>query len=401
VSVIHQAVSPSLQSSRPKFRSHRTEHFPESVIREMTRLAIQHGAVNLAQGFPDFPAPDVVKQAAREAIDADHNQYTITWGTKPFRNAIADKYRRVYNIDFDPEREITVTCGATEGMIACLLATTNPGDEIIVFEPYYENYGPDTWLCGAERKLVTLRAPDWTFDPDELRRAFSSKTKAIILTSPHNPTGKVFTRAELEIIASLCQEFDTLAITDEIYEHILYDGAEHIPLMTLSGMRDRTLLINSMSKTFSVTGWRVGWVIGAPDLLASVRKVHDFLTVNAPAPLQQAGVMAMGLSQDFLADVALHYRERRDLLFSILQNAGFQPFLPQGAYYIMAGIDGFGFDNDQAFAKHLVENVGVAGVPGSSFHEDPRDGASLIRFCFCKKIETLQAFGERLGRLGR
>ena len=372
----------------------------------MTRLAVQHGAVNLAQGFPDFPAPDIVKQAAHEAIDADHNQYTITWGTKAFRNAIADKYRRVYSLDFDPEREITVTCGATEGMIAALLATTNPGDEIIVFEPYYENYGPDTWLCGATRKLVRLHPPqagstDWNFDPTELRQAFSAKTKAIILTSPHNPTGKVFRRHELETIAELCCEFDTLAITDEIYEHILYDGTEHIPLMTLPGMRDRTLLVNSMSKTFSVTGWRVGWVLGAPDLLASVRKVHDFLTVNAPAPMQQAGVMAMALPQEFLADVAEHYRERRDLLFGILQNAGFQPYVPQGAYYIMAGIQGFGFDDDQAFARHLVENIGVAGVPGSSFHEDPRDGAGLIRFCFCKKIETLQAFGDRLECLVR
>jgi aspartate/methionine/tyrosine aminotransferase len=401
-----QSVVRNLVAGRPKFHSERTRNFPESVIREMTRLALQHNAVNLAQGFPDFPAPDAVKQAARQAIEDDHNQYTITWGTKPFRQAIAGKYRRVYGIELDPEREITVTCGATEGMIAALLATTNPGDEVIVFEPYYENYGPDTWLCGAERKLVKLHPPsapdtDWTFDPAELRRAFSARTKAIILTTPHNPTGKVFTRDELAVIAGLCCEFDALAITDEIYEHILYDGAVHVPLMALPGMRDRTLLVNSMSKTFSVTGWRVGWVMGAPDLIASVRKVHDFLTVNAPAPFQQAGVMALGLSNEFLAEVAGHYRERRELLFGILQQAGFQPYLPQGAYYIMAGIQGFGFDDDQAFARHLVENIGVAGVPGSSFHENPRDGAGLIRFCFCKKTETLEAFGERLGRLRR
>src|SRR5277367_6653059 len=269
-------------TTQKSFHSERTARFTESVIREMTRLAIQFDAVNLAQGFPDFAAPVDLKRAAIEAIEADHNQYSITWGTKAFRDAIARKYARTYNLELDPEREITVCCGATEGVAASLLATTNPGEEVIVFEPFYESYHPDTMLCGAVRKLVKLHAPDWHFDPAELRQAFSPRTKAIIVNTPHNPTGKVFTREELTLIASLCQEFDALAITDEIYEHIIYDGLEHIPIITLPGMRDRTILVNSLSKTFSVTGWRVGWVAAAPELTEAVRKVHDFLTVNAP-----------------------------------------------------------------------------------------------------------------------
>src|SRR5579871_6115359 len=317
------SVRPSLITNRrPRFRSDRTRYFTESVIREMTRLAVEANAVNLAQGFPDFSAPEVVKQAASEAIAEDYNQYAITWGAKPFRDAIAAKYRRLYDLNYDPEREITVCCGSTEGMIASLLAVTNPGDEIIVFEPYYENYWPDTLLCDAERKLVSLRPPDWTFDPDELRRAFSSRTKAIILNSPNNPTGKVFARQELELIAQLCQEYDTLAITDEIYEHILYDGAVHVPIISLPGMRDRSVLVNSMSKTYSVTGWRVGWVLASPDLTDSIRKVHDFLTVGAAAPLQQAGVLAMNLHQAYYDKLAKEYQGRRDLLLNRLEQAG-------------------------------------------------------------------------------
>ncbi len=365
----------------------------------MTRLALQVNAVNLAQGFPDFAAPAEIKEAAHRAIAEDHNQYTITWGARNLRQAIADKYKRSYGLSLDPEREITVCCGSTEAMIASLLATTNPGDEVIVFEPYYENYGPDTLLCGAERKLVTLRAPDWSFDPDELRRAFSSRTKAIIITSPHNPTGKVFAVAELRQIAELCCEFDALAITDEIYEHILYDGATHVPIMTLPGMRDRTILVNSMSKTFSVTGWRVGWMLASPDLSDSIRKVHDFLTVNAAAPLQQAGVLALSLSGAFYQDLSAHYTHRRDMLFKVLSETGFRPFRPQGAYYIMADITGFGFPDDVSFALHLLEKGGVAAVPGSSFFEDPSGGHGLIRFCFCKKYETLEEAERRLRAL--
>lgn len=385
-----------VNAERGRFRSERVRDFTESVIREMTRLAIRHKAVNLAQGFPDFPAPEELKEAARQAISADFNQYAITWGAKPLRDAIAAKYRRTYGIEIDPEREVTVCCGATEGMIACLMAVTNPGDEIIIFEPYYENYGPDAKLCGAARRLVKLHPPDWNLDPAELRAAFSSKTRAIIVNSPNNPTGKVFSRSELSLIASLCGEFDCLAITDEIYEHIIYDGAEHIPLMALEGMRERTLLVNSMSKTWSVTGWRVGWVLAPPDLTDSIRKVHDFLTVGAAAPLQQAGAVALAMPDSYYAKLGHDYRVRRDHLLSILEAAGFHPHRPRGAYYVMAGIRNFGFEDDVSLVRHLIETVGVAAVPGSSFFEDKRDGRDLIRFCFCKKYETLEEARRRL-----
>lgn len=382
-----------------KFQSARTANFTESVIREMTRLAMMNDAVNLAQGFPDFPAPVDLKQAAIDAIAADHNQYPITWGTKAFRNAIAGKYRRTYGLEIDPETEITVCCGATEGMIASLLAVADPGDEVVVFEPFYENYHPDTLLCGAQRKLVKLRAPDWTFDPDELRRAFSHNTKAIIINTPNNPTGKVFTREEMLYIAGLCQEFDALAITDEIYEHIVYDGHRHVPMMTLPGMRDRSILINSMSKTFSVTGWRVGWVLASPGLTSTIRKVHDFLTVGAATPLQQAGVMALGLPDEYFAGLSAEYGGRRKAALEMLSGAGFRCFVPNGAYYVMTDISPFGARNDVEFARFLVEKVGVAAVPGSSFYYSSNEGSQQIRFCFCKKYETLTAAGRRLSSL--
>ena len=384
---------------RPRFAAHRTANFVESVIREMSRLAIRHGAVNLAQGFPDFPAPAGIKQAAVDAINADINQYPITWGAKPLRDSIAAKYHRDYGLHFDPEREITVTCGSTEAMVATLLATTNPGEEVIVFEPFYENYFPDTQMAGATRRLVSLRPPHWTFDPEELRAAFNAKTKAIILNTPNNPTGRVFRREELIFIADLCQEFDTLAITDEIYEHILYDGHEHIPLISLPGMRDRTVLINSLSKTYSVTGWRVGWTLASPDLSESIRKVHDFLTVGAASPLQQAGVYALDGEDGYYSELSSHYARRRDLLLDILTEAGFRPLRPQGAYYIMADISAFGFPNDREFSRHLVEKVGVSCVPGSSFFETPGLGSQWVRFCFCKKEETLLEARKRFAAL--
>lgn len=386
-------------TTRKAFHSDRTAHFTESVIREMTRLAIRHGAVNLAQGFPDFPAPVDLKRAAIEAIEADHNQYSITWGTKAFREAIAHKYARTYHLELDPEREITACCGATEGMAASLLATTNPGDEVIVFEPFYESYHPDTLLCGAVRKLVKLHAPDWHFDPVALRRAFSARTKAIIVNTPHNPTGKVFTREELMQIASLCQEFNALAITDEIYEHIVYDGREHIPIITLPGMRDRTILINSLSKTFSVTGWRVGWMAAAPELTETIRKVHDFLTVNAPTPLQYAGAMALTHHHEYFHSLSSVYAGRRRAALDMLEAAGFRCHVPGGAYYVMTDIAGFGAGDDVSFARHLVEHVGVAGVPGSSFYFDKSSGSSQIRFCFCKNYETLSLAGQKLAGL--
>jgi len=389
--------------TRDRFRAQRTHCITESVIREMTRLALKHNAVNLAQGFPDFPAPQIVKDAARQAISDDINQYAITWGAKRLRDQIAAKYRRHYGLEVDPEREITVCCGSTEGMIASLLAVSNPGDEVIIFEPFYENFGPDTLLCDAHRKFVKLHPPDWTFDPDELRRAFSPKTKAIIINSPGNPTGQVFDRGQLQIIAELCQEFDALAITDEIYEHIIYDGAQHIPMMTLPGMRERTILINSMSKTYAVTGWRVGWVLAVPDITESVRKVHDFLTVGAAAPLQEAGVVALGLPDSYYAELAQHYTERRDLMLQMLERTGFRCTVPRGAYYVMADFSGLNQAlskmDDVTFARHLIETVGIAAVPGSSFFANSLDGIRWIRFCFPKKYDTLKEAEARLKKL--
>ncbi len=382
-----------------RFRSDRISRFTESVIREMTRLAVRHGALNLAQGFPDFPAPAIVKQAACQAILDDVNQYAITWGAKPFRDAIAAKYRRTYALDYDPEREITVCCGATEGMIASLLAVTNPGDEIIVFEPFYENYRPDALLCGAETRLVPLYPPDWTFDVEELRRAFSKKTKAIILNSPNNPTGRVFSQSELTAVAELAQEFDTLVITDEIYEHILYDGEIHTPMATLPGMRDRTILVNSMSKTWGVTGWRVGWVLASPQLTDSIRKVHDFLTVGAASPLQQAGKAALELPESYYSHLALEYGARRDFITGALVSAGFRPYQPRGAYYVLCDISAFGFPDDVSFVKHLIEEIGIAAVPGSSFFSNADRGKQIVRFCFCKSEDTLSAAAVQLQRL--
>ena len=392
-------MSSTVTALRARFRSQRISRFTESVIREMTRLAMTKGAINLAQGFPDFPAPAALKQAAADAIAADINQYAITWGAKPFRDAIAAKYLRTYEMEFDPEREITVCCGATEGMVASLLAVLDPGDEVVLFEPFYENYGPDTQLCGAQPRYVKLHAPDWTFDPDELRRAFGPRTKAIILNTPNNPTGKVFSRTELEQVAALCQEFDALAITDEIYEHILYEGAVHIPIASLPGMRERSILVNSMSKTYSVTGWRVGWVLAPPDLANSIRKVHDFLTVGAAAPLQAAGTMALGLANDYYQGLAAEYARRREHMVTSLESAGFRCFRPAGAYYVMTDVSAFGFPSDVAFVRHLIDDVGVASVPGSSFYAQPEGGSQQVRFCFCKKYETLESARHQLMKL--
>ena len=389
----------SVSLARARFRSGRTLSFTESVIREMTRLALECGATNLAQGYPDFSAPAVLKHAAIEAIEADDNQYAITWGAKPLRNAIAAKYRRHYGASFDPEREITVCCGATEGMIASLLAVIDPGDEVILFEPFYENYGPDIALCGAEPRFVKLLPPDWTFDPEELRRAFSPRTKAIIVNTPNNPTGKVFTRAELQFIADLCQEFDALAVTDEIYEHIRYDGAAHVPIFTLPGMRDRSILVNSMSKTYSVTGWRVGWVLACPDLTDSIRKVHDFLTVGAATPLQAAGAVALAFDDDYYLHLAADYTQRRKIVMEALTDAGFRCFVPSGAYYVMTDVSEFGFSDDTAFVRHLIDVVGVAAVPGSSFFWHSSLGSQLVRFCFCKKYETLELVRQQLSQM--
>jgi aminotransferase len=373
----------------------RTVGFTESVIREMTRLCAMHGGINLAQGFPNFPAPPEVKEAAKRAIDADINQYAITWGSKTLRDALARVYRELYAMQVDPETMLTVTCGSTEAMISTLLAICDPGDEVIVLEPFYENYGPDAAISGATPVFVPLRAPTFGFDPDELARAFTPRTKAIIVNTPNNPTGRVFTRGELETIAALCREHDVIAVTDEIYEHILYTG-EHIPIATLDGMSERTVTISGASKTFSVTGWRVGWVVAAPELTAAIRKVHDFVTVGAPAPLQEGIAAALGLGRTYYERLATDYRARRDRLVRILEGAGFSPNTPEGAYYVLCDIRPFGFDDDVAFAKSLIRDVGVAGVPGSSFYSRAELGRHLIRFTFCKSADVLDEAGARL-----
>ncbi|MBI3722375.1 aminotransferase class I/II-fold pyridoxal phosphate-dependent enzyme [bacterium] len=370
----------------------------------MTRLmnASPKGGVNLAQGFPDFPCPSELKEAAIKAINADGNQYAITWGHKDSRAAIAKKFARFGGFEIDPEREITICCGATETMISAFLAVVDPGDEVIVFEPFYENYGPDAILSGAVPRFVRLSPPDFAIDWKVLGAAFNEKTKAIVINTPNNPTGKVFTRAELEGIAKLCREHDVIAITDEIYEHIVFDGAEHVILATLPGMRERTITVNALSKTYSVTGWRVGYAIAPTDITNAIRKVHDFLTVGAPAPLQKAAVAAMEMPDSFYKKLAREYQERRDFLLAGLDRAGFQSVKPRGAYYIMSDFSSFKFDgDDQAFARYMIDEVGVATVPGSSFFSDPRDGRSYVRFCFPKKAETLKDAVSRLARLKR
>src|SRR5712664_1147049 len=393
------------------FLSDKVEHFTESVIREMTRQAMQYDAVNLAQGFPDFSAPAEIKPDAQEAIAADVNQYAITWGAKSLRAAIARQMQEWQGIEVDPEKEIVVCCGSTEAMIATLLAVCNKGDEVVVFEPFYENYGPDAILSGAKPRFVSLRPPqashgEWTFDEQELREAFQHKTsqhqtKAIIVNTPNNPTGKVFSRKELELIRDLCVEYNVLAITDEIYDHILYDGAQHISIASLEGMRERTITINGLSKSYSVTGWRVGWAVAPPAITNAIRKVHDFLTVGAPAPLQEAGAVALGLPRSYYKNLAEGYRTRRDRLLPALTDAGFRCFRPRGSYYVMTDISAFGFDNDVEFTSHLVKTIGVAAVPGSSFYNDPRDGARQVRFAFCKRDETLDEAARRLRKLDR
>jgi aspartate/methionine/tyrosine aminotransferase len=390
---------------QPKhFLSDRVEHFTESVIREMTRQAMLHGAINLAQGFPDFPAPAEIKRAAQDAVAADINQYAITWGARNLRQAICRHIQEHQGVKADPEREVTVCCGSTEAMISTLMAVCNPGDEVVIFEPFYENYGPDSVLSGAKPRFVKLRPPEspedeWSFDEKELRAAFHNHTKAIILNTPNNPTGKVFRREELELIRDLCVEFNVLAITDEIYEHIIYDGARHISIATLEGMRERTVTINGLSKTYSVTGWRVGWTVAPPHITDAIRKVHDFLTVGAPAPLQEAGAIALDSPASYYQRLAENYRTRRDHLMPALKEAGFRCFRPRGAYYVMTDISGFGYPDDVAFTQHLVKDVGVAAVPGSSFYNDPRDGAKQVRFAFCKRDQTLDEAAKRLHKL--
>ena len=379
--------------------ANRTASFTESVIREMTRVAQQHGAINLAQGFPDFPMPEAMKDAACAAIHGDINQYAITWGAPALRIGIAEKYRRWYDMPVDPDKEITVTCGATEAMAAVFLALLNPGDEVIIFEPWYENYGPDAILAQATPRYVPLEPPHWRFDPDVLRAAFNTKTKAIIVNTPHNPTGRVLTREEIGFIADLCIEHDVWAITDEIYEHIRYAGGHHV-LATWPGMRERTVTISGLSKTFSCTGWRLGYAIAPERESVAIRKVHDFLTVGAPAPLQAAAAVGMAFDPDYYNHLSLDYRARRDSLLPVLAEAGFTFSTPEGAYYVLADFSGLSDKDDAAFARWMAAEIGVAGVPGSSFyHAGAGRGKSMIRFAFCKKQETLDRAAERLSGL--
>jgi aspartate/methionine/tyrosine aminotransferase len=373
----------------------RTHGFTESVIRGMTRLAQQHGAINLAQGFPNFACPDLLKEAAAQAIRDDVNQYAITWGARPLRDAVARKYGAWYGLAVDPETEVTITCGATEAMASALLAIVDPGDEVVVFEPFYENYGPDAILCGARPVYVPI-APDRPLDLDRLAAAFSSRTRAIVVNTPNNPTGRVLSRAELEAIAALCIRHGAYAVTDEIYEHILYDGA-HLPLATLPGMRELTITISGYSKTFAITGWRIGTIVAPPPLTAAIRKVHDFLTVGAPAPLQQAVAVAIdALPRTYYAEMAGAYRRRRDLLVGALRAAGFACTPPEGAYYVLAGYGALGDEDDVAFARRLVERHGVACVPASSFFAAPDPARRIVRFAFCKTDDVLEEAARRL-----
>jgi aminotransferase len=379
--------------------SKKATQFTESVIREMTRISELYDSVNLSQGFPDFSAPAEVKAAAIAAIQNDVNQYAVTWGARPLREAVAREFTRRYGVEVVPDEQVTVCCGSTEAMMSTMMGLIDPGDEVVVFEPFYENYGPDAILSGATPRYVTLHEPDWIFDPDELAGAFNNKTRAIIINTPNNPTGKVFSRAELETIAALCRKWDAVAISDEIYEHILYDGHTHVPIASIEGMADRTVTINGLSKTYSVTGWRVGWTISPRSLTGAIRKVHDFLTVGAPAPLQEAGAVALSLPDQYYLDLAARYKRLRDMLLDILERHHFTCYKPYGAYYIMTDISGFGFSDDVEFARYLAKDVGVSGVPGSSFYKNTSNGKNKLRFCYCKRDATLVEADRRLKKL--
>jgi aminotransferase len=376
----------------------RTASFTESVIREMTRIAAMYQAVNLAQGFPDFPMPDPMKEAACTAIHGDINQYAVTWGAPVLRQAIAQKYRRWYDMEVDPDRDVTVTCGATEAMASVFLALMNPGDEVLIPEPFYENYGPDAILAGASPVFVPFERPDWRLDPERLRKAFNKRTRAVIVNTPHNPTGRVLTREDMSLIAELCIEHDAWAITDAPYEHMVYSGHHH-EIATWPGMRERTITISSLSKTYSCTGWRIGWIIAPPAQTGPIRKVHDFLTVGAPAPLQTAAAVGFAFEPEYYNQFAANYKARRDFLCAVLREQGFEFALPEGAYFVLADFSPLSDLDDVTFAKWMTQEIGVATVPGSSFYSKKEDGRNFVRFAFCKKQETLDDAAERLSRL--
>jgi aspartate/methionine/tyrosine aminotransferase len=386
------SISPELK----RIASHKASTIAESVIREMSRLAAKYKSVNLAQGMPDFPCPAELKEAACRAINDNINQYAITWGDRLFREALSAKNEKYIGVKYDPETEITITCGATEGMMATMLALVDADEEVIVFEPFYENYGPDTILSGARPRYITLSPPDWSFDRAEFEKAFNNKTRALVLNTPHNPTGKVFSLAELSFVAELCRKWGVYVFTDEPYEHIVFDGARHIAMASLPGMKDLTVTVNSLSKTYSITGWRLGTVCAAEKVTLEIRKVHDFLTIGAPAPLQRAGAHAMKMKDEYYQELTSAYQQRRDAMLAILDQAAIPYFKPQGAYYVFSDIGKFGFADDLKFTEFLVKEVGVAVVPGSSFYSRGDLGKNYIRFCFAKKPETLAKARERL-----
>ena len=377
------------------------ERFTESVIREMTRLCQAYGAINLAQGFPDFDPPSAVKRAASRAIQQGYNQYSTTYGSRRLREAIARKMWTYNHVRCGADENVTVTCGTTEGMIASLMALLDPRDEVVIFEPFYENYGPDSILSGAKCQYVSLDPPSFGIEEERLKNAFSRKTKAVIVNTPHNPTGRVFTRGELGLIRDLCEDYDSFAITDEIYEHIIYDGNEHVSIASLHGMEERTLTISGFSKAYSATGWRVGYVVAAKRLTSAVRKVHDFLTVCAPTPLQEACVVALRSPGSYYRRLRAEYDESRRLLLRGLENAGFKCTVPEGAYYIWTDTSATGFKDDRKLAHHLITKVGVGAVPGSSFYHSPASGRLRLRFSFSKKPETIRRAVVRLGKFGK
>ena len=379
----------------------RTYSFQESVIRKMTRVCQKYGGINLAQGFPEKDPPQEVLQEALRAIQEGNNQYSITWGLPALREAVAKKVSAYNGLNPDPELEVTITCGSSEAIVASLLALVNPGEKVVIFEPFYENYLPGLVLSGGTPIFVPLRDPDWTIDERALEQAFAQKPKALILNTPANPSGKVFTREELERIARLCREHDTYVITDEIYEHLTYDGLRHISPASLPGMWERTVTISGCSKTYSVTGWRVGYVIAPAGLMGAIRKVHDYLVVAAPTPFQMAAIKALNLPESYYRDLADHYREKRDFLLQIFRDLEIPVLKTSGAYYMMNRIDSLGWGDDEAFVMALVERAGLAVVPGSSFYHRPEDGKDKVRFCYAKKWETLREVKSRLEKFLR
>jgi len=379
----------------------RTHSFQESVIRKMTRICQKYGGINLAQGFPEKDPPEEVLQEALRAIQGGNNQYSITWGLPALREAVAKKVSVGNGLNPDPELEVTVTCGSSEAIVASLLALVNPGEKVVIFEPFYENYLPGLTLAGGAPIFVRLRDPDWAIDEEALAGAFAQKPKALLLNTPANPSGKVFTGEELERIARLCREHDTYVITDEIYEHMTYDGLRHISPASLPGMWERTVTISGCSKTYSITGWRVGYVIAPRELMGAIRKVHDYLVVAAPTPFQMAAIKALNLPDGYYRELAEHYREKRNFLLQTFRDLEIPVLKASGAYYLMILIDGLGLGDDEAFVMALVEKAGLAVVPGSSFYHRPQDGKDKVRFCYAKKWETLREVKKRLERFLR